>query len=113
MSVEAEDKIFIVIKNKRAKVIGLPIIVCGNADYTVEFDFDEEWDEVTEKTARFVFNQKGGTNFKDVDFTGNTVAVPVLENIKSVAIGVYSGKRLSSTAVEIPCELSIRCGISS
>lgn len=113
MSVEAEDKIFIVIEKKRAKVIGLPIIVCGNADYKVEFNFDEEWDEATEKTARFVFNKKGGTSFIDVEFTGNTVAVPVLENIKNVNIGVYSGNRLSSTPVEIPCELSIRCGISS
>lgn len=107
------DIIQITIESKRATVVGLPLIVCGNSDYTVEFTFDEEWAEETERTARFVFNKNGEMEHIDVAFTGNTVAVPRLEGIKSVYIGAYAGDRLTSTPAQVPCELSIRCGTSS
>lgn len=83
-------------------------IVCGNNDYQIEFTFDEEWQDKT-KTARFRWN---GANH-DVNFTGNICKVPIINDAKSVMVGVFIGAAvsptLSSTPVVIPCERSILC----
>lgn len=98
------------IKEKRPGVVGAPVIVCGNADYSVKFTFDADWDGLSTKTARFVWVQDGVVKYKDVEFTGDTVEVPVLINTRQVQIGVYAGDLCTSTPARIPCELSIRCG---
>ena len=102
-------QIEISIENKHTKVLGSPVIVCGNSDYTIKFTFDSEWSDLTTKTARFVYTQGGEVRYTDVDFSGDTVAVPVLEGVKNVKVGVYSGDSLSTTPALIPCDLSIRC----
>lgn len=33
----------IIIRNKTASAVNPPCIVCGNSDYNVKFDFDDEW----------------------------------------------------------------------
>lgn len=86
-------------------------IICGNDDYQVEFTFDAEWNEHTEKTARFIWNGQ----YFDQEFTGTTCPVPVLNNTDSVVVGVYVGESaddaiLSTTRERIPCVRSIRCG---
>ena len=48
-------EINISIKNKKAKAATSGFIVNGNSDYTIIFDFDDEWSNVASKTARFVF----------------------------------------------------------
>lgn len=100
----------IAITDKRPQVIGAPVIVCGNSDYTLTFSFDAGWDAVGAKTARFVYIRDGAVMYEDVAFTGATVAVPILTNIREVRVGVYAGDLHTSTPVVIPCECSIRCG---
>lgn len=97
------------IAKKHATVVDTPVIVCGNRGYSVEFIFDSEWDAAAAKTARFVYVRKGAVRYKDVVFTGNTVSVPVLSNIKEVRVGVFAGDLRTTTPARIPCELSIRC----
>lgn len=97
------------ITKKHATVVDTPVIVCGNRGYSVEFIFDSEWDAAAAKTARFVYVRKGSVRYKDVVFTGNTVSVPVLSNIKEVRVGVFAGDLRTTTPARIPCELSIRC----
>ena len=83
-------------------------IICGNEEqWAIEFEFDEAWDSHDKKVARFIYNG----HYENVDFTGNTCAVPVLSNTTNVTVGVYSkeGKKLATDSVVIPCELSILC----
>jgi hypothetical protein len=80
-------------------------IVCGNSDYVIEFTFDAEWDAYPTKTARFITNG----NYTDVVFEGTSVAVPVITNVQSVAVGVYSGNLKTTTPALISCQKSILC----
>lgn len=96
--------------DKRAGVIGAPIIVCGNSGYTIDFDFDAEWDGYVAKTARFVYAQGSELKYTDVAFTGSTVDVPILSNVREVYVGVYAGDLRTTTPARVPCDRSILCG---
>lgn len=98
------------IKEKVARVIGTPVIVCGNSDYTIRFTFDAEWLDKVAKTARFVWVKNGETQYEEVVFTGSTVAVPTLSNITAVQVGVYAGELQTTTPARVPCVRSILCG---
>ena len=94
---------------KRARLVGEPVIVCGNTDYTIDFTFDAEWADRPAKKARFVWTTPTGLKHIDVPFTGSTVAVPVLSGIREVMVGVYAGNLCATTPARIPCEYSVRC----
>ena len=80
-------------------------IVCGNSDYQIVFNFDSDWNGVTTKTARFVWNGK----HYDQTFTGNTCPVPIISNADSVEVGVYAGDLRTTTPATIRCVRSILC----
>lgn len=80
-------------------------IVCGNSDYSIKFAFDAEWDAISVKTARFMYNGIA----VDVPFEGDTVAVPKLRNTLLVTVGVYGGDLQTTTPAIIPCLKSILC----
>lgn len=98
------------VSEKRASVIGAPIIVCGNSDYSITFDFDAEWAGTAAKTARFAYAQGGVLKHQDVVFFGNVVDVPVLSNVREVYVGVYAGNLRTTTPARICCKRSILCG---
>lgn len=83
------------------------VIVCGNSDYQIEFEFDGEWDAYDTKMARFVSN---GT-YEDVEFTGNICRIPEMRRTGAVEVGVYvAGTDVSTTTgALIPCAYSIKC----
>lgn len=95
--------ITITVSDKIAAATGSPVIVCGNSDYTINFDFDSEWDAYTAKTARFVFCVNGSLLCQDVLFEGDTCAAPPFYNTDSVAVGVYAGDIHTTTPARIPC----------
>lgn len=80
------------------------IIVCGNGDYQLVINFDNDWEEITNKTARFIWNGQ----YKDVAVIDNKVKVPVIKNTKELIVGIYADN-VSTTAVTIPCVLSVLC----
>lgn len=84
-------------------------IVCGNSDYCIVFNFDEEWSGVASKTARFVWNGQ----YYDQVFTGNTCTVPIITNADSVEVGVYAGNLRTTTPAKIGCVRSILCRTAS
>lgn len=86
-------------------------IVCGNSDYTIDFTFDDEWKDLAEKTARFVWTAHGEQKFTDIKFTGRTVKVPILSGIDKVRVGVFGGNLHATTPVYIPCDRSVRCDL--
>lgn len=81
-------------------------IVCGNSDYVVEFDFDEEWDAHSLKTARFKVNGE----YTDVVFEGNECSMPIILNSKVVWVGVYAGELSTSTPALVRCKPGILDG---
>lgn len=81
------------------------VYVCGNSDYTVIFDFDDEWQDFIVKTARFSYNN----SYVDVVFEGLTCSIPIIENTYSFDIGVYAGNLHTTTPARIPCKKSILC----
>ena len=84
-------------------------IVCGNSDYTATFTFDSEWDGKQGRTARFVYIKDGRSVYQDVEFTGNTVAVPVFAGIDYVLVGVFAGDLQTTTPAKVLCNRSILC----
>lgn len=81
------------------------LIVCGNNDYQIEFEFDSDWDAYNEKTARFIC----GGRYQDVSFEGNICPVPVIVKSGLVEVGVYVADMRTSTGAKIGCYPSILC----
>lgn len=97
------------IANKRARVEGDPVIICGNSDYSVAFAFDADWSDLAEKKARFLWETPAGVQHVDVVITGNTAAVPVLSGVTEVLVGVFGGNLRATTPARIPCDYSVQC----
>lgn len=98
------------VKNKIATCsLRDPIVVCNNTDYTVKFTFDGEWDGVTAKVARFIWNGK----HSDVNIIDNKCTMPVIDNATECTIGVYGGNLSTSTPAKLLCRLSILNGQSA
>ncbi len=99
------DKIINVrIRNRIATVASGDFIICGNEDYSVVFDFDDEWNGISTKTARFYHNGR----YEDYVFSGNTVAAPEFANLTHVEVGVFADE-ITTTPARIPCLKSILC----
>ena len=107
---DSKKNIPVQVKNRVAWTGWSGFIVCGNTDYTITFTFDEEWGEATAKTARFKFRTDEGMRYTDQPFTGDTVAVPMLSNVREVEVGVYVGDLNTTTGATIRCVPSILCG---
>ena len=80
-------------------------IVCGNANYQIEFHFDAEWSAYETKTARFIWNGKN----KDVEFNGSVCPVPIVANTTTLEVGVFVENLSTTTSAIIPCNKSILC----
>ena len=93
----------VLVRDKIASTVGDIVYICGNSDYVVSFDFDEEWAVYDIKTARFVHN---GT-YTDVVFTGNQCAMPVIHKAYGIYVGVYAGDLRTTTPAHIPSAASI------
>ena len=93
----------ITVRGKMARAEEHARVVCGNSDYTVRFDFDEEWAEYAVKTARFV-SEDG--SYTDVQFEGSDCTVPILRNTRTLLVGVFAGNLRTTTAAlihAVPC----------
>ncbi|MBR3448849.1 MAG: hypothetical protein IKH27_13710 [Oscillospiraceae bacterium] len=98
-------EIRIAVRNKCLKAEGKPEIVCGNSDYLLYFEPDEEWAPYQAKTARFFWydNRERAFLHTDILFEHNAVQVPVLRNTNEVAVGIFAGDLLASAPLRIPC----------
>ena len=103
------ENIKIEIRAKQARAVGSPVIVCGNSDYSMTFDFDEEWAEARVKTARFAYAQGAEVKHQDIVFEGDTIEVPILSNVRDVRVGVFAGELRTTTPAWVACKPSILC----
>lgn len=95
----------IIIRNKTASAVNPPCIVCGNSDYNVKFNFDEEWQAHSNKIGVFAYNRDGEWQSEKVLFEGDTCPVPALHGVRSVWIGVTAGDVRTSTPADVPCRM--------
>lgn len=95
----------VTIRDKIAVAEKDALYICGNSDFVIAFDFDDEWAGYEYKTARFVFND----TFADVVFSGNECAVPVLSNTYNFIVGVYAGDLCTTTPAYVAAKKSILC----
>lgn len=77
---------------------GTGTVICGNSDYTVVWDLDDEWTPYGTKTMRV--NLADGS-YQDVVFTGNTAALPVLSTPGWASVGLYAGDLHTSRAADL------------
>lgn len=95
----------IIIRNKTASAVNQPCIVCGNSDYNVKFNFDDEWQAHNNKIGVFAYNRCGEWQSEKVLFEGDTCPVPALHGVRSVWIGVTAGDVRTSTPADVPCRM--------
>lgn len=100
------DRVIHVTIRDKIAVADTTLYVCGNSDFTLDIDFDAEWDEFSTKTARFIYN---GT-FQDVVFQGSTCQVPIISNTYKIYVGVFAGNLRTTTPAYIGAKKSILCG---
>ncbi len=94
------------VRDKIAAQTGRAMMVCDNSDYTLVFDFDEEWAAYGTKTARFRWNG----SYADVVFDGDTCPCPAIRDTALVRVGVFAGDLHTSTPAIVACLPSIRGG---
>ena len=101
----------VTVRDRVATHIGDDFYVCGNTEYEIHFDFDEEWDALDIKTARFIAD--GNVLYPDRIFSGNVCSFPdnpPISNTTSVRVGVFAGNLHTTTPARIPAAKSILCG---
>ena len=86
------------IKSRDKRAGGTGTVICGNSDYTVAWDLDQEWEPYSAKTMRVTLAD--GT-YQDVVFTGNTAALPVLSTPGWASVGLYAGDLHTSRAADL------------
>lgn len=79
--------ITIEVRDKIASCLTEKPIVCGNSDYEIHFDFDEEWNGHEVKTAVFTVNGKSVLK----PFSGTVCKIPELNNTLILWVGVFAG----------------------
>lgn len=98
------------VSNKIAKLKDKSVVgVCGNSDYVIHFNFDDEWNAYETKTARFKWNGE----YTDVVFDGTECPMPIINNTYHVEIGVYAGNLHTTTSALLMMKKSILCGDGS
>lgn len=97
------------VRNKIATQTDDTVIINGNSDYNIEFDFDAEWADLNNKIGIFAYNDAAAHKwaYQTVMFSGNTCAVPILRDIHCVYVGVTAGNVRVTTPAKVQCRLSI------
>lgn len=94
------SEMIVQVRNKILRRIGgVNHFVSHNKDYTIQFQFDESWDNVRTKMA--VFAYEDGEYGSEI-FDGDTCNVPELPREGRILIGVKAGEDLSTELLCIP-----------
>ena len=97
------------VRDKIATQTDGTVIINGNSDYSIEFDFDAEWTDLNNKIGIFAYNDAAAHKwaYQTVMFSGNTCTVPILRDIHCVYVGVTAGNVRVTTPAKVQCRLSI------
>lgn len=97
----------VTVRNRIATAQRWQCIICGNSDYIVDFDLDDEWNDMPNKVAVFVTNTRGNIRHERVLFDGSTCGIPVLRGVNMVDIGTEAGDIRTTTPAHVKCEACI------
>ena len=97
------------VRDKIATQTDDTVIINGNSDYSIEFDFDAEWADLNNKIGIFAYPDAAAHKwaYQPVIFSGNTCTVPILRDIHCVYVGVTAGNVRVTTPARVQCRLSI------
>lgn len=97
------------VRDKIATQTDGTVIINGNSDYSIEFDFDAEWADLNNKIGIFAYNDAAAHKwaYQTVMFSGNSCTVPILRDIHCVYVGVTAGNVRVTTPAKVQCRLSI------
>lgn len=97
------------VRDKIATQTDGTVIINGNSDYNIQFDFDAEWADLNNKVGIFAYNDAAAHKwaYQTVMFSGNTCTVPILRDIHCVYVGVTAGNVRVTTPAKVQCRLSI------
>lgn len=95
--------IAVTVQNRIARTVGTPQIICGNSDYIIAFECDDEWNAYPEKTAVFSFCCNGQRETLTVPFTGYACYAPVITGTDRVEIGCCAGNIRTTSPASVPC----------
>lgn len=101
------NTIYVSVNNLVAVAEEPAMIVSENTGYQIEFDFDADWDIYPIKTAVFVWYRNSLPQSRVVKFEGDTVAVPQMQAVKHLFVGVTAGDLQTTTPAKIKCHPSI------
>ena len=104
-----ETVIHVSIQDKVAAADPEALYICGNSDFTIQFEFDAEWDAFPEKTARFIYSNQ----YQDVLFQGSICPIPIITGALAVSVGVFAGDLHTPTPAVIKARRSILCPAGS
>lgn len=77
--------------------------MCGNSDYTVVFDLDDEWAAFKNRVAVFVYQVGRERRNERVIFDGNECPIPTLRGVRAVEVGLEAGNIRTTTPARIRC----------
>lgn len=104
-----ERVISVSVKDKVAAADPEALYICGNSDYSIQFEFDAEWDPFPEKTARFIY----ANQYQDILFRGSICPIPIITGALAVTVGVFAGDLHTTTPAVIKAQRSILCPAGS
>lgn len=91
-------------------VSGNPYYVCGNSDYVVQLDMDEEW-EFAIFTAIIKWKDSDEIEHRAVrEFVGDAFVFPRINDAQYAYIGIYAGDKHTTTSGIVACRQSITSG---
>ena len=93
----------ITVRSKIAQVQGSPEIVCGNSDYTVSFDLDSEWNDVTGIVAQIAYIKDGQIVRENMPVSGGACSLPVISDAYEISVGLTGGNIRTAAPAVIAC----------
>lgn len=102
----------ITVSKRIAQTTSTESLICGNDGDTLTVTFDDEWTNISAKTARLVWIKDGEYTYIDVPFTGTSCPLPAVIQAKMLFVGFFAGDSTentlkTSTPAQIPCISSI------
>lgn len=102
----------ITVSKRIAQTTSAESLICGNDGDTLTVTFDDEWTNISAKTARLVWIKDGEYTYIDVPFTGTSCPLPAVIQAKMLFVGFFAGDSTentlkTSTPAQIPCISSI------
>lgn len=100
------------VSKRIAQTTSTESLICGNDGDTLTVTFDDEWTNISAKTARLVWIKGGEYTYIDVPFTGTSCPLPAVIQAKMLFVGFFAGDSTentlkTSTPAQIPCISSI------